>query len=87
MCTYSICDIVFLGDVIEFLSWMLNSLHLSLNGTKKSDSSIIHKAFRGKMRSYTHKVMPVDAVSSKKFTDVYFSETYGLRMKKKEPVC
>ena len=50
------------ADPIEFLSWMLNSLHLTLNGTKKANSSIIYKTFQGQMRIYTKKILPVDIV-------------------------
>ncbi|CAF0812132.1 unnamed protein product [Adineta ricciae] len=48
------------GDPVEFLAWLLNSLHLTLNGTKSANSSIIYKAFQGKMRVYTRKIPPVD---------------------------
>lgn len=48
------------GDPIEFLSWLLNSLHITLNGTKNPNSSIIYKLFQGKMKIYTRKIAPVD---------------------------
>lgn len=48
------------GDPIEFLSWFLNSLHLALHGTPKNNSSIIYKTFRGSMKTYTQKVIPID---------------------------
>ena len=51
------------GDPIEFLSWLLNSLHLTLNGTKSATSSIIYKTFQGRMKIYTKKIPPVDVVS------------------------
>lgn len=44
------------GYPIEFLSWFLNSLHMTLNGTKKPKSSIIYKAFRGDMTIYTRRL-------------------------------
>ncbi len=50
------------GDPIDFLSWLLNSLHLTLNGTKNPNSSIIYKTFQGQMRVYTKKIAPVDIV-------------------------
>jgi U4/U6.U5 tri-snRNP-associated protein 2 len=53
---------MFKGDPIEFLSWFLNSLHLTLNGTKNENSSIIYKTFQGKMKVYTRKIPPVDLV-------------------------
>uniref|UniRef100_A0A915HUP0 ubiquitinyl hydrolase 1 n=1 Tax=Romanomermis culicivorax TaxID=13658 RepID=A0A915HUP0_ROMCU len=54
------------GDAIEFLSWFLNALHSSLNGTKKRNSSIIYKTFQGRLVSYTRKVLPVDATEEEK---------------------
>ncbi|KAL2427322.1 putative mRNA-splicing protein ubp10 [Exophiala dermatitidis] len=39
------------SDPVEFLSWFLNNLHLSLGGSKtKPFSSIIQRAFQGKLR-------------------------------------
>ena len=39
------------SDPVEFLSWFLNNLHLSLGGSKtKPLSSIIQKTFQGKLR-------------------------------------
>ena len=38
------------SDPVEFLSWFLNNLHLSLGGSKtKMQSSIIQKTFQGKL--------------------------------------
>lgn len=54
------------GDPVEFLAWFLNSLHLTLNGTKKSNSSIIYKAFQGKMRVYTRKIPPMELAEEEK---------------------
>ncbi|CAF0905096.1 unnamed protein product [Didymodactylos carnosus] len=53
------------GDPVEFLAWFLNGLHLTLNGTKNPNSSIIYKAFQGKMKVYTRKIPPIDLVSVK----------------------
>ena len=50
------------GDPVEFLAWLLNSLHLTLNGTKNANSSIIYRAFQGKMKVYTRKIAPTEAV-------------------------
>ena len=39
------------ADPVEFLSWFLNNLHLTLGGSKtKAQSSIIQKTFQGKLR-------------------------------------
>ena len=46
-------------DPINFLSWILNSLHAGLNGSKKANSSIIHRSIRGSMRIFSRKVIPV----------------------------
>lgn len=48
------------GDPIEFLSWFLNATHLALKGTKEDNSSIIFRTFRGSMKTYTRKVIPID---------------------------
>ena len=44
------------SDPIETLAWFLNSLHLALNGTKSSKSSIVSKTFEGKMKIYSRKL-------------------------------
>lgn len=41
------------SDPVEFLSWFLNNLHLSLGGSKKPSStptSVVHAAFQGRVR-------------------------------------
>jgi U4/U6.U5 tri-snRNP-associated protein 2 len=38
------------GDPLEFLSWLLNSVHRDLGGTRKERSSVIYSAFQGEMR-------------------------------------
>lgn len=41
------------SDPVDFLSWFLNTLHLSLGGSKKPSSnptSVIHAAFQGRVR-------------------------------------
>lgn len=37
------------SDAIEFLSWLLNTLHFGLGGTKKPISSVIYRAFQGEI--------------------------------------
>ncbi|CAJ0590542.1 unnamed protein product [Cylicocyclus nassatus] len=49
------------GDAAEFMSFLLNTLHIALNGTQKSSSSIIYKIFRGRMRQYSRRVIPAEA--------------------------
>lgn len=50
------------GDPIEFLSWFLNAMHSALRSVSKGDKnhSIIYKTFRGSMKTYTQKVIPID---------------------------
>ena len=70
---------ILIGDALEFMSWFLNAAHQALNGTRKLKSSIINKTFRGKMKVYTRKVLPIDLVD----IYVYFSEMKsGLKCKK-----
>lgn len=38
------------GDPLEFLGWLLNTLHQDLGGNKKPRSSIIYSAFQGELR-------------------------------------
>jgi hypothetical protein len=56
--------ILFTGDAIEFMSWFLNAVHGALNGNRKLSSSIVNKTFRGTMRVYTHKMLPIEMVST-----------------------
>lgn len=34
------------SDPVEFMSWLLNTLHTDLGGTKKRNSSVIYKCFQ-----------------------------------------
>jgi U4/U6.U5 tri-snRNP-associated protein 2 len=44
-------DILNQSDPVEFLSWLLNNLHLSLGGSKtKPGTSIIQKVFQGQLK-------------------------------------
>ncbi|XP_046558519.1 U4/U6.U5 tri-snRNP-associated protein 2-like isoform X2 [Haliotis rubra] len=54
------------GDPVDFLSWLLNALHTAMNGTRKLNSSIINKTFRGKMRVYSRKMPPIDMKEEEK---------------------
>jgi len=38
------------GDPLEFLGWLLNTLHQDLGGNRKPSSSIIYSAFQGEIR-------------------------------------
>ncbi|KAI6227254.1 hypothetical protein M3Y99_01273200 [Aphelenchoides fujianensis] len=40
--------------------FFLNTLHVALNGTNKTSSSIIYRTFRGRMRQHVKKVLPVE---------------------------
>lgn len=37
------------SDPVEFMSWLLNTLHSDLGGTKKLNSSVIYKCFQGEL--------------------------------------
>ncbi|CAD5118010.1 DgyrCDS6750 [Dimorphilus gyrociliatus] len=66
LCSKKKFQITVQGDCIEVLSWLLNSLHGALNGSKKLSSSIINQTFRGKMRVYSRKLPAVDLKESEK---------------------
>jgi len=42
------------AECIDFLAWLLNSLHKGLGGTKKKNSSIVYKCFQGMVHVITH---------------------------------
>ncbi|KAH7720889.1 U4/U6.U5 tri-snRNP-associated protein 2-like protein [Aphelenchoides avenae] len=54
------------GDANEFMKFFLNTLHVALNGTAKTSSSILYRTFRGRMRQFTRKVLPVDATDEQR---------------------
>ncbi|PIO65260.1 u4/U6.U5 tri-snRNP-associated protein 2 family protein, partial [Teladorsagia circumcincta] len=54
------------GDAAEFMSFLLNTLHIALNGTQKSSSSIIYRIFRGRMRQYSRRVIPAEATEEQR---------------------
>uniref|UniRef100_A0A0N4ZCY4 ubiquitinyl hydrolase 1 n=1 Tax=Parastrongyloides trichosuri TaxID=131310 RepID=A0A0N4ZCY4_PARTI len=48
-------------NIFEFLEFFLNTLHLSLNGTLRTDSTIIFSAFGGKMKEYSKIISYADS--------------------------
>ena len=50
------------GDPVEFLVWLLNTLHSALGGTKRLGSSEVHSIFQGTMRITTRKLPPASEV-------------------------
>lgn len=54
------------GDPIEFLTWILHTLHRALKGNRKAHSSIINRIFLGEMKVYTRKIPPVDLDDTQK---------------------
>ncbi|KAJ2021661.1 Ubiquitin carboxyl-terminal hydrolase 10 [Coemansia sp. S610] len=44
------------GDAFELLTWLLNTLHMDLGGSRKSDSSVVYKAFRGELNVTTQQL-------------------------------
>lgn len=47
-------------DANDFLQFFLNTLHIALNGTKKTSSSVVYKTFRGRVRQFSRKILPVN---------------------------
>ena len=45
------------GDPVEFLGWIVNTLHRDLGGTKKRNSSVIYSTFQGKVQIETQQVI------------------------------
>lgn len=66
LCSKKKFQITSQGDPVEFLSWLLNALHLALNGTKKVTSSTIYKTFNGEMRIHSQRIPPIDATDKEK---------------------
>ncbi|GAA93619.1 uncharacterized protein L969DRAFT_83640 [Mixia osmundae IAM 14324] len=54
------------GDPLEFLSWLLNSLHRDLGGSRKRSSSIIYEAFQGEVRLEDQAVLVMTEEGSEK---------------------
>ncbi|CAG8701799.1 9221_t:CDS:10, partial [Gigaspora rosea] len=53
------------SDPIDFLCWFLNSLHKDLGGTKKQNSSIIHKIFQGEVKVESQMIIAKTDVEEK----------------------
>ncbi|KAI1720037.1 ubiquitin carboxyl-terminal hydrolase domain-containing protein [Ditylenchus destructor] len=68
VCSEKKFQIIKQGDAHDFMLWFLNTLHIALNGTGKTSSSIIYRIFRGRMRQFTRKVLPVDATEEARRT-------------------
>ncbi|XP_052069915.1 U4/U6.U5 tri-snRNP-associated protein 2-like [Mytilus californianus] len=79
LCSKKKLQITEQGDAIDFLSWFLNAGHGALNGTRKLSSSIINKTFRGTMKVYTRKVLPVE-LSDEEKAKLMEQEEYKVRM-------
>ncbi|WVW80040.1 hypothetical protein I302_102013 [Kwoniella bestiolae CBS 10118] len=45
------------GDPVEFLSWLINTLHRDLGGGKKKNSSVIYRSFQGQVQIQTQQVI------------------------------
>jgi U4/U6.U5 tri-snRNP-associated protein 2 len=48
------------GDPVEFMSWLLNTLHYALCAGKRKGKSIVHETFQGEMKIYTRKLPPTE---------------------------
>ncbi|KAJ1719520.1 U4 U6.U5 tri-snRNP-associated protein [Coemansia erecta] len=38
------------GDAFDFLTWLLNTLHIDLGGTRKRNSSVVYRTFQGELQ-------------------------------------
>ncbi|WVR03917.1 hypothetical protein IAU60_000916 [Kwoniella sp. DSM 27419] len=45
------------GDPVEFLGWLVNTLHRDLGGSKKRNSSIVYSTFQGKVQIDTQQII------------------------------
>jgi U4/U6.U5 tri-snRNP-associated protein 2 len=45
------------GDPVDFLGWLVNTLHRYLGGTKKKNSSVIYSTFQGKVQIETQQII------------------------------
>eukprot|EP00095_Tigriopus_kingsejongensis_P006628 maker-scaffold1179_size56971-snap-gene-0.16 protein:Tk06628 transcript:maker-scaffold1179_size56971-snap-gene-0.16-mRNA-1 annotation:"u4 tri-snrnp-associated protein 2-like" len=66
LCSKKNFQITAQGDAEQFLTWLINALHLALGGTKKANSSIVYRSFRGEMRIHTKKILPTDIEETKR---------------------
>jgi U4/U6.U5 tri-snRNP-associated protein 2 len=58
------------SDPIQFLPWLLFSLHIGLGGTKKKGGSVIHDVFQGELKIESQTTIAVGtAHSSEKFSE------------------
>ncbi|KAG9051775.1 hypothetical protein FS842_011043 [Serendipita sp. 407] len=51
------------GDPVDFLGWLLNTLHKDAGGSKRRNSSMIYSAFQGELRLDTQFVTVKDELS------------------------
>ncbi|KAJ2701117.1 U4 U6.U5 tri-snRNP-associated protein [Coemansia sp. IMI 203386] len=51
------------GDAFDLLTWLLNTLHIDLGGSKKRNSSIVYRAFQGEILATTQ---PIEDTKSRK---------------------
>eukprot|EP00252_Welwitschia_mirabilis_P002573 TRINITY_DN12523_c0_g1_i1.p1 TRINITY_DN12523_c0_g1~~TRINITY_DN12523_c0_g1_i1.p1 ORF type:complete len:544 (-),score=111.36 TRINITY_DN12523_c0_g1_i1:65-1696(-) len=68
------------SDPVEFMSWLLNTLHSDLGGTKAANSSIIYKCFQGELEVV--KEIQKKKVNEKRDMD---QERKGLPVEEKVP--
>lgn len=60
------------GDPVEFLGWLINTLHRDLGGTRKRNSSVIYTTFQGKVQIETQKI-----ITHKDYARPVFEESRG----------
>lgn len=60
------------GDPVEFLGWLINTLHRDLGGSRKRNSSVIYTTFQGKVQIETQKI-----ITHKDYARPVFEESRG----------
>ena len=76
LCSKKVFQITKQGDAIDVLSWLLNSLHIALNGTKNLKSSVISRTLRGKMKVSSRKLIPAEVTNPEELTKLYNDPEY-----------
>lgn len=69
------------GDAVDFLNFLINTLHMALGGTKKRSSGIITKTFQGGMRMHTKKILPTEITDEAKKAELLASGEYDWTVK------
>ena len=69
------CIFLSQGDPVEFLSWLLNTLHYALCAGKRKLKSQVYQTFQGEMKIYTRKLPPPTEVNTCTYIAVFLIHT------------